>query len=69
MEDGLLWSENSIGEHAMSKTERCGWMAGAEMEYKQIGAWIFKTHIAANPRRTLSASRCTSCGLVDLYAK
>jgi hypothetical protein len=69
MEDGFLWANNSVGEHAMSYEERCGWMAGSDWEHKKVGIWPLKVDVATNQRRTLAASRCTSCGMVELYAK
>ena len=69
MEDGFLCADNSVGEYAMNRVERCGWMAGSNLECEKVGVWPLKVEVPANPRRTLTASRCTSCGLVELYAR
>ena len=69
MEDGFLWSQSFIGEHAMTRLDRCGWMAGQDLEYEKVGIWPLKVSVPANQRRTVTASRCTSCGVVELYAR
>ena len=72
MEDGLLYSMDfvSVGEQFSERVERTGWMAGDEIKTGQVGFWPFKRErsVVANPHK-LTASRCTSCGLVELYAR
>ena len=69
LEDGFLWSQDSIGEHAIAQVARGGWMAGADFEHEKVGTWPLRVEVPANRRRTLTASRCVSCGLVELYAR
>ena len=69
MEDGFLWTDNSVGEHAVTRVERCGWMAGAGLRYEKVGMWPMRIEVPANERRSLTASRCTLCGLVELFAR
>jgi predicted nucleic-acid-binding Zn-ribbon protein len=69
MEDGFLWSNNSVGDHCITSVERCGWMAGADFQNEEVGIWPLKISVTANQRRELTASRCTSCGLVEFYAR
>ena len=68
-EDGFVWSTNSVGEMGATHVERCGWMAGGDLEYKKVGVWPLKIDVPTNERRTLTASRCTACGLVEFYAR
>jgi hypothetical protein len=68
-EDGFLWSNNSVGEYHMATAERCGWMAGDDLQHEKAGVWFLKIDVPTNPRRRLTAARCTSCGLVELYAR
>jgi predicted nucleic-acid-binding Zn-ribbon protein len=68
MEDGFLCSDNSVGEFGqITRVERCGWMAGDDFQSKKVG-WL-KVDVLTNQRRTLTASRCMSCGLTELYAR
>jgi hypothetical protein len=71
MEDGFLCSVNSLGEYGqVTRVERCGWMAGDDFQYKSVTVfWPIKTEVPTNERRTLTASRCVSCGLTELYAR
>jgi hypothetical protein len=70
MEDGFLCSDNSIGDVGqVTRVERCGWMAGDDFQTEKAGVWPLKVAVLTNKRRTLTASRCTSCGLLELYAR
>src|SRR5215218_7841468 len=67
-EAGFVWATNSVGEVGATRVERCGWMAGGDLEYKKVGVWPLKVEVPTNERRPLTASRCTACGLVEFYA-
>jgi hypothetical protein len=69
MEDGFLYSYDSVGEGAVTVPVRTGWMAGDEFQTQQVGVLILKRDVVINQRRNMTASRCTSCGLVELYAR
>jgi hypothetical protein len=69
MENGFLCSDNSIGDHAITRVERSGWMAGDGFQFEKVGVWILKTSVVSNLRRSLTASRCTSCGVLELFAR
>jgi hypothetical protein len=71
VEDGFLYSIDSVGEQAHTTFERIGWMAGNKFERRTVGKflWVIPVTSNTNPRREMTASRCASCGLVELYAQ
>ena len=69
METGFIWSNNTVGgEFSLNHDERCGWMAGDELEHEKTGIWPLRVEVTTNQRRTLKALRCTQCGRLELYA-
>jgi hypothetical protein len=44
-------------------------MAGDDLQRVKKGRGPFAVVVTTNQRRTLTASRCTLCGLVELYAR
>jgi hypothetical protein len=71
VEDGFLYSIDSVGEHARTTFERIGWMAGSQLQERTVTKifWVIPVTTVNNPRHEMTASRCASCGLVELYAR
>jgi predicted nucleic-acid-binding Zn-ribbon protein len=68
MEDGFLYNNDSR-DSGFTWQDRVGWMAGGDFQNKEVGMWPLKISVPTNQRRQLTASRCTSCGLVEFYAR
>jgi hypothetical protein len=70
METGFLYSIDSVGEMVTKTCERIGWMAGNAFETStEKVLWVLPVITQTNPRREMTASRCPSCALVELYAR
>jgi hypothetical protein len=67
MEEGFLYSIDSVGDTQFPTFQQVGWMSGNELKHEHPGAWIFKGAIV-NQCRKINAWRCASCAVVELTA-
>jgi hypothetical protein len=67
MDEGFLFSVDSVGKYATAYFRQIAWMSGTEFKREDPDAWIFKGGIA-NQQRKLLAWRCTSCAVVEMTA-
>jgi hypothetical protein len=64
MEGGFLHDKGRVGETFVTGPEQIGWMAGDDLQYRT--GWFGNT--VTNQHHKVTASRCTSCGFLEMYA-
>ena len=65
LEEGFFYGVDAVGEAGIGHPSGLGWMAGEAIRHE--GGFFTKR--VANPTLALTALRCTTCGLTELFAR